>query len=347
VALESWRGHVHWLSHLGATWTIRRRRYGWVDALGAVASSIRSLTHLREFGRLFRLDVFDRYIGRRLEVEALFAVSHKHFLSNGLDMAGRVRCAHAHFFFEDKHTTGAYREAVYGGSGIELWSATVDGHCYSIVLRGMQDLPQEGPLSVVLTCDAKPLHILSFAWVPASLLISDGDPGWLLFVARNQSLKSAPAEAKAFQAAFPQNTPSYFCMAAVFGIAQAHRQHRVAGIAERCQIAFESKYAVGFRNSYSEFWGKFGAREASPQVYLMSVPPQLPPLSSVAARHRARARARRAHWNEISERSIGLLARQVEAHHVAPPLPPIKLIDRCRIVWPGNWLPAILTILPA
>ena len=79
-------------------------------------------------------------------------------------------------------------------------------------------------------------------------------------------------------------------------------------IKEEAQVAYEARYADGFRNSYSHFWLQFGAEEVDHQSYRLVIPFALTPVSEV--KHRARAVARRRNWAHVTDD-----ARQVMLAH--------------------------------
>ncbi|MBI3768258.1 MAG: DUF535 family protein [Deltaproteobacteria bacterium] len=116
-----------------------------------------------------------------------------------------------------------------------------------------------------------------------------------MFVTRNQTDRNA--ELERFRDTFKQNSPPYFCLAAVCGIAMANGMRAIFAVKDDAQIAYDTRYADSFRNSYSAFWRVFGAEEIDQQAYQMSIPLQLNPLADV--KHRARAVARRRNWLEI------------------------------------------------
>src|SRR6185436_7688553 len=57
------------------------------------------------------------------------------------------------------------------------------------------------------------------------------------------------------------------------------------------------RYVAGFKNSYTDFWQQFGAREVDQQAYCLDIPLHLAPLNEV--KHKNRAVARRRNWTQI------------------------------------------------
>ena len=117
-----------------------------------------------------------------------------------------------------------------------------------------------------------------------------------MFVTRNQTDRNS--ELQRFRADFKQNSPQYFCVAAVCGIAMAHGLRQICLIQDEAQVAYDARYAQNFRNSYSEFWRAFGAKPMPAlNVHTMAVPPEFNPIAMV--KHKARAGARRQNWLEV------------------------------------------------
>lgn len=317
--------------HMFGLFAETRRADGWLDACLRFIGAARAFSSYREHRELLGLEIVDKYVGDTGKGEALFHLSHRHYLSTELSFRDRVDCALTHYRYEGQSYAGAYKEAVYRHAGLTLWSRTVEARNYALVLRATTDLRHEGGISVVLMADGHCISEMSFAWVPGKLLGVERDV--VPFITRNQSARHDTAPVMRFREDFPQNSPSYFCLAAMHGIAEANGKPHIAGIRHECQIAFDERYASSFRSSYCEFWKSFGGVEQGRQAYLMPVPLVVPPLSTVKAKHRGRAVERRRHWAEISSSAAATTARYVREgkprsagagaqvlHHVVPHL---------------------------
>lgn len=235
------------------------------------------------------------------QADAAFFASHRHFLSSGFDMETRIVCALDHFRFEQAHLAVGLLPALHG-DGLRLWCREVTGGAaYEIRLRANAATRHEGPLSLVLCSQGATLHELSFAWVDATRLGPEAGQGPLLFATRNQSLQAGAPALVRFRAGFPQNSPAYFVLAALHGLAQAFGQARIAGVRDQCQIAFEPAHAGSFRRSYDDFWTDFGGQPLGRHGLEMPVPARVKPIEQVPSKHRARARKRREHWRQVAE----------------------------------------------
>jgi uncharacterized protein VirK/YbjX len=313
-----------------------------VGVAAAVAQSCRA-----DLESMLSAEVFVRHLASDPQADLLFPVSHRHFLCKGLPFDRRIKCAETHFTYEGQHYDKSYQAAVYGGPGLELWRCSIDGVCFTIVLRSPPELRHEGLVSVLLMADGLPLHQASFAWTDARLLDSSGDAGPVIFITRNQSVRFHSPALAAFRNSFPQNSPSYFCLAAIHGVAAVNRQTRIAGIRHDCQIAYDAEHAESFRRSYCDFWRPFGATESGSLAYLMPVPAQVTPLSAVKSNHRARARSRRKQWDQITRSA----AEALDSHwrfFRAPRTrtPPEKPHFAFATMLTRSLLPMLLTLTP-
>ena len=265
-----------------------------------LSGAMRMVVDLPALDRLFRHDIFARYVASDRETDALSFISHRHFLVAGLSVKQRVGCATGHFVHEGRcYVDHAYHAAVYGGTGLELWREEKAGVRYSMWLRSSRNLRHEGPASIVLVANDIWLHETSFAWVDAALFRSPEYHGPVMFLTRNQSVPSGAPPLSTFRKNFPQNSPRYFCFAAAHGIAQLQGHTHIAGVKAQSQVSFDEKYATSFQRSYDEFWATFGGIELDRYAFMMPSPEHLPPIAEVEAKHRSRAHARRYHWGRI------------------------------------------------
>lgn len=251
--------------------------------------------------------------------ERFYFFKHKYYLSKKLTLKQRFECAINHNGFERCGRGSDYREAVYGSSrGLTLWERTVDEKCYSIMLRATEDNRYEGDLSVLCLANGARVCRLSFTYVSGSLF---GMPiARTMFVTRSQTNRGS--ELDLFRRAFRHNSPSYFCVAAVCGIAMANGMRKIFLIKDEAQIAYAPQYAAGFRNSYSEIWKAFGAEEiAGRGAFIMDIPLRIAPIEEVI--HRSRAIKRRRNWSEValSARKAMLRYRTHDAPEALPEEP--------------------------
>jgi uncharacterized protein VirK/YbjX len=228
--------------------------------------------------------------------DPLFFLTHRYYLSKTLTVAQRIDCAVAHYSFEGQNYGSIYHRSVYQSPrGLALWHRVLDGTRYELTLCATEDYRYEGDLSVLCFVNGTRVCRISFSYVNGRLF--GQPPGYTMFVTRSQT--DVNPELQRFRDGFKQNSPPYFCLAAVFGIAMANGMRSIFLVKDEAQIAYQERYAAGFQNSYSALWKAFGAEEmAGRSAYRMSVPPRLSSLPFV--KHRNRALARRRNWLEIA-----------------------------------------------
>jgi uncharacterized protein VirK/YbjX len=250
------------------------------------------------------------------------------YLTSRFTLAQRIRCAIAHYTFEGKHYGAKYHRAVHQSpEGLLLWHRIVDGTRYAITLCATEDKRREGDLSVLCFVNGTRVCRLAFTYINGGMFGLDSRR--TMFVARSQADRNA--ELQRFRDTFKQNSPPYFCLAAVCGIAMANGMPAILLVKHDAQIAFAEQYAESFKNSYSRLWESFGAEEIEHrQAYVMSLPPKFKPLTGM--KHRTRAIARRRNWLEIA-----LSARQaLLADRISAAPPPVDATAHEPLPQPAN-----------
>jgi uncharacterized protein VirK/YbjX len=255
--------------------------------------------------------VFRRFIATSENNDPLFYLSHRHYLSQRLSYRQRIGCAITHYAYEGSRHSEAYRDAVYQNGGLALWSKAVNGAQYSIRLCATINPRNEGGNSIRLIVDGACLCEMSYVWLDGSVV--DAPIGIFPLITRNQSAGPGSDSLRRFRSDFPQNSPPYFCLAAMHGIARAHGRQQIAGIRHDCQIAYEPRYSRSFRNSYTSFWKAFGGTEVGGHAYLMPVTPPTVPIGELRPKHRGRALNRRGHWSNVTSHAIHAMTGYVIA----------------------------------
>ncbi len=247
--------------------------------------------------KLWRLNFMGPYFCCAKKRDTFFFLTHRYYLSRFLTLAQRIDCAIDHYGYEARNYGTNHRRAVYESrGGLLLWQRDEGDTRSAISLCATEDERHEGDLSVLCLVNETRVCRVSFSYVHGSIL--GIECASTMFVTRNQTDRNS--ELQIFRKAFKQNSPPYFCLAAVCGIAMANGMKEIHMIEDDAQIAFDSRYVAGFRNSYSALWCALGAVETgNPHAYRMPIPMQPRPLSAVQSRHKSRARARRRYWTEI------------------------------------------------
>lgn len=309
------------LAHLTKHWLARRGQVSLKSWMLCLARSLRVLLYYREHQRLCRLDIYRIYVATPPNDDPFHHLSHRDYLVRNLSARERIRCVLHHYRFEDETFNSAYKYAVYRTAGLTLWQRSAGGSSFAITLAMASRMNAEGDLTIAFAADGKCLHRLSFSWIEGSLAGTDGKV--VPFIARNQGRwTDSDAAFAAFEQAFPHNSPSFFCFAAMQGVAQAVGMTRLAAIKGSAHPAFGPASAKHFANAYDGFWKVLGGVELPGPGYLIALPFNLKPLSAMPSRHRRRAAIRREYWGEIGEAARGTVERklqrppQVAAPHV-------------------------------
>ena len=224
-------------------------------------------------------------------------ISHPGYLVQGFSMSQRFEAALYHYRQEAATFDGALLDQVYSRQGFELWSAEVDGHRFSMRLGMPGKEFLEGDLCLRLQVNGRSIGTMNFIWADAAMFGGRSAP--TIFITRCQT--HTWPELAIFRACFKQNSPPYFCLAAVSGLGQVCGLTELYAVQHQAQMSYEPKYASSFRNSYDEFWQKFNATPATALAYRLALPLELRELSELKSKHRSRAEARRRSWGEITQ----------------------------------------------
>jgi uncharacterized protein VirK/YbjX len=306
------------LAHLTKHWLARRAQYSFASWILCIARSLRVLLFYRAHRRLCRLDVVRHYVAAAPNDDLFHHLSHRDYLVRNLGTRRRIRCALHHYQFEDETFNTAYKFAVYRSGGLALWQRAANGSRFAITLAMASRMNAEGDLTIAFEADGKCLHRLSFSWIEGAML-GVAVPV-LPFVTRNQGRwTDSDLAFAAFERAFPNNSPGFFCFAAMQGVAQAVGMDRLAAIKSDAHPAYGTASMKHFANAYDGFWKTVGGIALDGPGYLVALPFHVKPLAQVPARHRRRAAIRREFWGEIGEAARGTLERKLKRVPSAPP----------------------------
>jgi uncharacterized protein len=318
-------------AHLTRHWKAHRRQAGFPSWILGILRSLRVFAWYREHRALCDLGAYRAYLASSANDDPFHHLSHRDYLMKGMDAGRRVRAVLSHYRFEEATFDAAYLQAVYGERRLALWEHEAqDGARFAIQLEMASRGNAEGDLTVALVADGRCLHRLSFSWLPGAM-VGAGLPT-VPFIARNQGRwVDAGAAFEAFERAFPNNSPSFFCFAAMQGIAQAVGIHQVVAIRSEAHIAYDPDPDKHFANAYDGFWKILGGVEMpGSDGYLIALPFYVKPLSEMPSKHRKRAAQRREHWRLICESARTTLQRHLlharaQVEHPAPVLEPAQV----------------------
>ena len=304
-------------AHLTRHWMARRGQYSFPSWILCILRSLRVLAWYRDHRSLCELGVYRKHLAAPANDDPFHHLSHRAYLMKGLSAGQRVRAVLSHYRYEEATFDEAYLQAVYGERCLPLWRHEAEGSSFMIRLEMASRSNAEGDLTVALVADGKCLHRLSFSWLEGAML--GVDLPVVPFIARNQGRwVDSGAAFEAFERAFPNNSPSFFCFAAMQGIAQALGIDRVVAIRSEAHIAYDPDPEKHFANAYDGFWKILGGVEMPGQDgYLIALPFYVKPLSEMPSKHRKRAAQRREHWRLIGESARTVLQR----HMLHAPVP--------------------------
>lgn len=295
---------VHLLCH----WRAYRRHETLARFLLRAARSLRVLYFRREHAALCALAVVREHIAHAMPHEVFHHLTHRGYLLRGLSPRRRVQCALFHYRYDEATFDMAWLRAVYRHGGLRLWQHAIHGSTFDIRLEMAARRDAEGDLTIALVADEMVLHRLSFSWVDGALF---GVAAFAVpFIARNQGRWSESDDAyAAFEAAFPHNAASYFCFAALRGVAGALGMQQALAVNSAAHIAWGASAAPVFANAYDRFWEGLGGVPHDAACYRIALPFDVKPLALVPARHRQRAARRRAHWQAIAVSACAVTLR--------------------------------------
>jgi hypothetical protein len=299
------------VAHLIKHWLARRPRSNHASRALSIARSLRVLLFYRAHQRLFELDLVRDYLAapsddRRateLSADLFHHLSHRDYLVRNLPLRQRVACMLHHYCFEDATFDTDYKRALYRGGGLVLWRRSEGGSEFSITLSQAAPPMGMGELVIAFDADGTCLHRLGFSWIEGKLAGLDSPA--LPFVAHNQGRgpDSDPAFA-VFDRVFPNNSPAFFCFAAMQGVAQAVGMTQLVGIKGGLHLGCDAQSAKQLARVHDGFWQTLGGIELPGPGYLVELPFRLKPLPG---KHRGRAALRRAHWAAIEAQARATL----------------------------------------
>jgi uncharacterized protein VirK/YbjX len=292
------------VQYLFKYWKLKRKEYGARTWLACVLRSSRVLLYRSEHARLCRSDIYRGYVADAPATggDVFHHLSHRYYLAKGLSLRQRVDFLLSHYGFDDRYFNAAYKAGIYRGKGLALWQRRVGEVQFDITLTMGSRTAAEGDLVLALFVDGQRLHSMNFSWM--------ADPqggaaaGVLPFVARNQGRWRKDTETlQKFEDSFPNNSPKFFCFAAMRGVAEAVGARQIQGVKSVLQVHYDAGDADDvkhFGNAYDAFWESVDGSAGPSIAYEIPVVAPLKPLEEVAAKHRKRTATRREHWREIN-----------------------------------------------
>jgi hypothetical protein len=301
------------VAYLIKQWLAGRAHASRASRALSLARSLRVLLFYRAHRRFCQLDLVRSYLAAPpcadLCPDLFHHLSQRDYLVKNLPVRRRIACMLHHYGFEDATFDTAYKRALYGGGGLELWGRSEAGSEFSITLSMAPPPMGAGELVIAFEADGTCLHRLGFSWIEGKLAGVDSPA--LPFVAHNQGRgPGSDAAFAAFERVFPNNSPAFFCFAAMQGAAQAVGMTQLVGIKGGLHLACDAQTAKQLARVHDGFWQTLGGTELPGPGYLIELPFALKPLPG---KHRGRAASRRAHWAEIDAQARATLEARLNA----------------------------------
>ncbi|MDB5918003.1 MAG: hypothetical protein JWR40_2237 [Massilia sp.] len=305
------------VAHLIKHSLARRAQSSRASRVLSIARSMRVLLFYSAHRRLCRLDLVRHHLAAPCNDDLFHHLSHRDYLVKDLPVRHRIACMLHHYCFEDATFDTAYKRALYRGAGLALWRRSAGGSEFSITLSLAPPPRGAGELVIAFDADGTCLHRLSFSWIAGKLAGVDSPA--LPFIAHNQG-RGADSDLAfaAFDRVFPNNSPAFFCFAAMQGVAQAVGMTELVGIKGGRHLASDAQSAKQLTRVHDGFWQALGGVELPGPGYLVALPFRLKPLPG---KHRARAALRRAHWAEIGAAARAALEARLQDKLQRAPLP--------------------------
>jgi uncharacterized protein len=291
---ETWR----------TSWRTTRFHYGAGAWLLSILRPLRVLAYRESHLKLLALPVYKQFGATMLREHPFHHISHHHYLRQGLTVRQRVQYVYQHYAFESRRWTDDYRQAVYGGPGLELWRSHGGAAVVTIRLKAGERGVPEGDLSIVLSVDNAVLHRINFNW-----LADTRDGTMTPFLVSSQRRRSNTETLLNFERDFPQNSPAFFCFAAVEGVARVVGCSAILAVRSHEQICARKgrDNTAHFRRSYDNFWRALGGWDCGREGFLVPLPTHEKPLSKLSSSHRRRAQRRRRNWKAIEAATVEIL----------------------------------------
>jgi uncharacterized protein VirK/YbjX len=255
---------------------------------------------------LLALPVYQQFGTTRFREDLFHHLSHPHYLRRGLAVRERIGYILDHYTAESRHWHHSYHHHVYAGPGLQLWRHDTDGPVFTITLTAASPTRgslYEGELKLTLRVDDLPLHQMNFSLINHPTLHTP-----VPFIGRTQGAGNWHPEARAaFDHHFRQNSASYFCFAALAGIARTIGAPAIIGVRADEQVFTTPADAARFHRNYNDFWKALGGTDHGGLGYYIPLPDYDRPVHNKSASHRRRARKRRKHWAAIDTATIHAL----------------------------------------
>ena len=280
------------------------------------ASKLLYMPQLRK--QLLKNAAYQKHINKINKDDAIFFLSHQHYLARNLTSRQRAKAALFHYEHEVNSFDEEYFNAVYDKNGLTLWRKKVDDDIFDIRLMPGNDVLYEGGCSLVFHINDGRICVISYSVVEKEIfsptsaeLINENPPiQSILFVTRKQ-LTGDHSYQKVFNKAFDRTTPAHLCLGALTAIALAQGYHSFLGISPKMHPSLKIEYQRNFDVAYTQFWDSLNGQAVSPYGHLIELPMQLTALEELDVKARKRAIARRQHIDDVYNQAYEIMRKHL------------------------------------
>lgn len=223
------------------------------------------------------------------------SVAYKHTEPNDLakSLTNAQRASshlHHYSFLQARLSPSSLRQIL--NCELRLFETSEQGHTFAIDLAAALHGYYEGELRLNFLADGNDIFVLSFTFVPGSVVGSPMRDA--ILISRNQGTKGTLPIIGMATRSLLGVCPQALLVSALEGIAEAVGIPEIVCVSAANQPTDSSEVHSTFAQKYDEFFESWGATFAGPGFYTLPVPFPQKPLPEIKLSHRQRTRKRRA-----------------------------------------------------
>jgi uncharacterized protein VirK/YbjX len=253
-------------------------------ALGLTLNLRQHLILSRLLGRAGAFDTKLFYTGIR------YRYLRSYYLGGGFSVPRRLRVAINHYQALARHFQPGFLSLAQ--RGLHLWRGEYDGLQVGIELRFPYVFNHDGDLCLILRADGEHVYQMTFSIAPG--VVAGAPEGQVLLVSGIQGTPGKIEQIRRVTDTCHNVAPVRMLLMAAEAFGAALGIRAVIGIGQNHMACPKPGECEGFNFDYDGFWMAALDATESRDFYHMPLPFPVKPIESVSAKHRARARQRRA-----------------------------------------------------
>ena len=253
-------------------------------ALGLTFNLRQHLLLSRLLGRAGAFDTKLFYNGIR------YRYLRSYYLGGGFSVPRRLGVAIHHYKALARHFQPGFLPLAQ--RGLRLWNAEYDGLRVSIELRFPYVFNHDGDLCLILRADGEHVYQMTFSIAPGA--VAGASEGQVLLVSGIQGAPGKIEQIRRVTDTCNNVAPVRMLLMAAEAFSAALGISAVIGIGQNHMSCPKPGECEGFSFDYDGFWMAALDATESRDFYYMPLPFPIKPIEAVSAKHRARARQRRA-----------------------------------------------------